>query len=613
MKCLFLISLILSTGFTAYAQNCGSVPSGVSGEDGFRRWCHGKGGSIVDAGYGKIGCFCKPTTPSTAAGTSTANPYEGLFGWLFSIDADAKIRAQRKAALIRQLEYDRQDAIRRQQTAQAQKLNGILQRLMSGDMALKGVGGENDLQLKLGSEPILFGEFMSTPATSTTGAMLTLKTGDDASPSPQSQPVRSAEAATTTATTNSANIAAQPQLSPEMKAIAEELSKLSPEQQQRLLEAIKSTETQTAANATVATTSPEKVADTQLSLKLTDAKTVADNLNAAANTAGSPEQVKEQADAQFDQLQKVTATQTQTTANSPRAVVITAGAPQPPATGPQTSNAKDPCDAAPNIDSKTVDLRCAKQPLRIDPGLPTPTSITSGATSAQIKPAGRASVPSSIVDDVKKPKNELSFLAQMFPGKTEQKRQTLNDLTTDVLRSRRWPGPSNPGEPLRNPLVDAELKRLSDEYSVRYADKMTDAALTRPLTQIERDFAVLFFTGYGDESAEVLYRYNHDREFRASIDKAIDNSINEAVKKMTSADVAFIERVIPEMREIEKNYSTPGQEPDFGKLNQNAAFVEKRREWTKKIYAAWDANRYDAKIHLWVLLADRFLELKNNT
>lgn len=353
---IFLAFLIIfvSSPVAGIGNTCPPIPfvpeSGGAGMARLNEWCKSVGGTPSNSG-GNWSCVNCPAS-GTSTGTSTANPYEGLFGWLFSIDANAKIRAQRKAALIRQLEYDRQDAIRRQQTVQAEKLNTILQRLMSGDMALKGFGGANDLQLKLGSEPILFQEYMSTPATSTTSAMLTLKTGDDASPSPQSQPVRSAEAATTTATTTSANIAAQPQLSPELKAIAEELSKLSPEQQQKLLEAIKSSETQAAANTTVATSSPEKAADTQLSFKLTETKTAADTLNAAANAPTNVEDIKAQSDKQFDGLKNVTANpvSVEKPTNQPGSIAKVSESQAMTATQTQTDSRPSP----PTVETKPV-------------------------------------------------------------------------------------------------------------------------------------------------------------------------------------------------------------------------------------------------------------------
>lgn len=568
---IFLAFLIIfvSSPVAGIRNTCPPIPfvpeSGGAGMARLNEWCKSVGGTPSNSG-GNWSCVNCPAS-GTSTGTSTANPYEGLFGWLFSIDANAKIRAQRKAALIRQLEYDRQDAIRRQQTVQAEKLNSILQRLMSGNMALKGFGGANDLQLKLGSEPILFQEYMSTPATSKTSAQISLKTGNEAAPAVQ--PVASAAGATTTTAITSDLLKESQQLSPEMKALAEELSKLSPEQQQKLLEAIKSTETQTAANTTVATTSPEKVADTQLSLKLTDAKTVADGLNAATNEPGNPETVKGQASDQFNQLQKVTATQTKT-------------------------DSRRSATAQPIAERKLVDGPNDR------PKIQAPTKEDVALLFQDVAPGANLKSP------VVAPQNsdlDLLFreeLTRVSPG-------VADELLTAFQRQKsRWPGPVNLDGPLRNPLVEEEKWKNDPGYRGPRIQEALSRILEWPPATQERYFMVDFY-GNG-----ISGRYLSDKAFKAEADKIIDQKINDTRKYLIQAKIKAFDNSLSEMESLIQRYTPAGQPRDISKLTQNPAFLAERDRMLNSFEATErQAYTVDAKIRLGIYLELGLTELKN--
>lgn len=567
-RAIYLIAFMAITSpVVALGKDCPvlPIPSSVasgSGSGQYERmvsWCRNAGGNLKSTTTG--GWYCeKCTTTGTTAGANTGNLYEGLFGWLFSIDANAKLRAERKAALIRQLEYDRQDAIRRQQTAQAQKLNDILQRLMSGDMALKGIGGQSDLQLKLGSEPILFQEYMSTPATSTTKAQISLKTGEDAVPA-----AVTSTAASTTATTTALANESQPKLSPEMKALAEELSKLTPEQQQKLLEAIKGSETQTAANTTVATTSPEKAADTQLSLKLTETKTAADGLSAAANSPGDPEAVKGQAGDQFNQLQKVTATQTQTDA---------------------TGNAT----AKPIAETKLVDGPNDKLKIQA----PTKEDVE---LLFQDLPPTRSIAPAkiSVLDDLIREE-----LARSFPGNEDKLLSALQQQKS------RWPGPVNPDGPLRNPLVDVEKWKNDPSYRGPRIQELISRILEWPPATQERYFIV---DHYGNG---VVDRYLNDKAFKAEADKIIDQKITDARKYLGQAKIKALDNSLSAMDSLIKRYTPAGEKSDITRLLQNREFVVERDRVINSFEAAVrQADTVDAPIRLGIYLELGLSELKN--
>lgn len=570
---IFLAFLIIfvSSPVAGVANACPRIPfvpeSGGAGMTRLNEWCRSVGGTPSNSGAWS--CVNCPAS-GAAAGTSTGNPYEGLLGWLFSIDANAKIRAERKAALIRQLEYDRQEAISRQQTAQTQKLNGILQRLMSGDTALKDLGGSGELRLKLGSEPILFQEYMSTPAKSTTSAQFSLKTGDNNVVPTVPSSVSSAGAATTTATTTSGNIAQQPELSPEMKALAEELNKLTPEQQQKLLEAVKGTETQAAANTTVATTNPEKAADTQLSLKITEAKTAADDLKAVATAPGDPESVKSQAAVQFNQLKDVTATQTQTDTNQRTKA-------QPDAASKLADAPKDtPPASRPSVQAPVKeDLELLFQDLPAKPGVQAPQN-----------------------SDL-----DLLFrdeLARFFPANEDKL------LTAFQRQKSHWPGPVNPERPLRNPLADEEKWKNDPAYRGPRMDEILAQALEWPMATQERWFIIDLY------AKELSGRYLTDKTFAAEANKVIDQKITDARKYFVQAKIKALENSLSAVEALIQKYTPPGKPRDIAKLTQNPSFVAERDRLLNTFETA-ERQSYtvDAKIRLAIYLELGLAELKN--
>jgi len=357
--------MVMTSSIVGKANDCTTIPipssvasgSGSTQYDRMVSWCRGAGGNLRTTASGGWYCEkCSTTGSTTGSPPTSANPYDAFaadfVNWFFNIGANAKAAADRRAAMIRYLQEQQRDAIRRQQTANAQWLSSVLDRLTTGDLALKQVGGAGELQLKLGSEPILFQEYMSTPATSTTKAQISLTTGDDAAPA----------AATSTATTTALTNASQPQLTPEMKALAEELSKLTPEQKQKLREAIKGSDTQSALGTTIATTSSQKAADTQLSLKITETTTAANDPNA------SPEALSKQAADQFKQLQQTTATATQSTSDARK------GSPDS-GTAQQTANDLNAASKNTNVSAEQVSVRSGKDFDKL-PQVATPSAGT---------------------------------------------------------------------------------------------------------------------------------------------------------------------------------------------------------------------------------------------
>jgi hypothetical protein len=281
----------------------------VSGEDGFRRWCASKGGSIVPYGTTGIRCSCPTSSGSTGSGYTIYDAaVDDFLRWLFSPNSTQA--AQRKAALKQQLEAERQAAIARKQAEQVARLDAILLRLSS---SLKGFNTSNDLQLKLSpTGPIKFTEYMATPATQTTSARLELKTGSEATRSLETPKPNASSAGVinpTPPTPLQAPTFDASQLSPEAKELAEMLSKLTPEQQQKLLATMKSIASaeQAATATTNATPANPEQKDPPLTLKLSEAQKSADDLKtAAADPNSSPEELKKQAADQFKQLQQTT-------------------------------------------------------------------------------------------------------------------------------------------------------------------------------------------------------------------------------------------------------------------------------------------------------------------
>ena len=319
----------------------------------------------------KVAC---PTGTTSSGGTSstsstgTTNDF-GLLGWLLGLDPASRMAAQqkaaRKAAVLRELENQRQEAIRRD-TEHAKFLEDVAQRLQNGDLQLKGTSS-NELQLKLSpTGPIKFGEYMSTPATQTTSARLTLKTGDDATSSLQTSTPNASSAGVINPNQPPAFNADQ--MTPETRELADMLSKLTPEQQQRLIAAIK---TASAGEATVNTsaTASQPNADSSgstgqgepLKLKLSTAQQSADDLNAAAQKANmTSEQLSDQAAKDFNNLANVsTLSSTAKTVNGVSATGVTPTT----VTGNSTSATIKPMPADPTRNSELT--RIMKQKVEV--------------------------------------------------------------------------------------------------------------------------------------------------------------------------------------------------------------------------------------------------------
>lgn len=278
-------------------------------------WDSSKGTYVAPQGY----THCKPPSSSSGSSGSTSsagitNDF-GLLGWLLGLDPASRMAAQqkaaRKAAMIAELERQRQEAIQRQDAERAKRLEDIARRLQSGDLGLKGASN-NDLQLKLSpTGPIRFGEYMSTPATQTTSAHLTLKTGDEATKSLQTPTTNASSAGVINPNQPPAFNADRP--TTEIRELADMLSKLTPEQQQKLIAAIKAVSSADATSETAAapqTNSDSTTSATEaqpLKLKLSTAQQSADALNAAAKDPNvTPEQLSQHAAKDFNNDPKVT-------------------------------------------------------------------------------------------------------------------------------------------------------------------------------------------------------------------------------------------------------------------------------------------------------------------
>ena len=311
MKLQGLLIVLLEAAVLAVSTGaqCPSIPAYAGANYGaFESWCTGTAhGRVASAGTGQWKCVDCPTS---SAGSTM---WDGLLWKMLGLDPGsqmaAKERAARKAAMIRAIEDERQAAIQRQDAERVRFLDEVATRLQTGELRLKGLSPQNDLQLKLSPlGPVKFTEFMATPATSTTSAQLTLKTGDDATRS--MQPTTNASSAGVINPTPPTPLSDPNALSPDAKQFAQMLSKLSPAEQQKFLAALNEASTQETTTTTSTTEQPSgnspdamKKAET-LTLKLSTDQKTADDLKAAANSGASLEQAATDAQKQFDGLQR---------------------------------------------------------------------------------------------------------------------------------------------------------------------------------------------------------------------------------------------------------------------------------------------------------------------
>ncbi len=297
-----LAGIVLS--LSIWAQ-CPSIPLSVKTGDQFYGWCletvHGRIETLSNGAQRCVDC------PPGSAGTTSGGMFDGLLWKLLGLDPAsqmaAKERAARKAALVAALENERQAAIARQDNEHARQIEAIAQRLQTGDLRLKGLSDDGDLQLKLSpTGPIRFTEYMSTPATQTTSAQLTLKTGDQATAS--IQPSQNASSAGMINPTPPTPLTKPDETSPDAKALAEMISKLPPAEQQKLIAAVQQVSAQGSETAPSTPTS-DSTPSNGLSLKLSTEKQAADDTKAGASDAAtSPEKLSADAAKEFDRSQQ---------------------------------------------------------------------------------------------------------------------------------------------------------------------------------------------------------------------------------------------------------------------------------------------------------------------
>lgn len=370
---------------TAEAQSCGSPPSGNLGGGRYQEWClYTVRGKLVDLGGGRMRCDCS-SSGSSSGYSSANNTYtplvEEFLKFWFGLDANNRAAQERKKTMLRELEAQREQARRNQQAAQAARLDAILQRLLSGDLVLKGGAGGEELRLKLGGEkrPLgmevyqhpndgkprmgisgLSGINLDNETPTTTSARLTLKMGDEATRSLQSAPAGPAPAA------NMAELSAadKPASATAVDELAKAISQLSPEEQQKLVAALRGDP------APTSSPTPKTAADAELSVKLSGAQVEADAVKAAADSGASPESLKTQAEQQFNHLQQVSAKPDGEA--GPAASLDAARTPVPESSSLTPPAGGDGCRMPGTSDASVVDLRCTRATAKVVSGASQP-------------------------------------------------------------------------------------------------------------------------------------------------------------------------------------------------------------------------------------------------
>ena len=623
----FLIVIIAGVGVASSVQGCPTVPSSARTRDDYISWCRSVG-TVVYGSNGSLGCNCSSSSGSTSSAGGT-NDF-GFLGWLLGLDPASRMAAQEKAArkeaMIAELERQRQEAIERQDAERAQRLEDISRRLRSGDLALKGTSNK-DLQLKLSpTGPIRFGEYMSTPATQTTSAQLTLKTGDEATKSLQTPTTNASSAGVINPNQPPAFNADRP--TTEIRELVDMLSKLRPEQQQKLIAAMKATATPDAttptrqdppAEAAPTGGSPDLTKKSEtLTLKLSTSQKTADDLKAAAENGASPEQLKQQSAEDFKNLQQTTLTATQT----------------------QQSSQPSPSNGGIKPDTSVIDLRGKSQVVNV-PSAVNPKSQPAKGTPATSPTKTLEQPDPELLTQFMDNFSKAELLTQFMNGPSvdKQKQEDLEllfNLPADpradrwlpddrdleefeaavdewldgaqrtlariMLQSvsihrKAWPGPTDPKAPLSNPITEA--KRFAEEPAFRRertAQIFTEWMGRRP-TLHERELIVY---GLGGETAAA--RYASDRKFKDDADSAINSNLGGVRKYFLQQNGKAFSAALADVEKLTQKYSQ-GQRPDTTSLLANAAFRRERDAILSRLATEeYLAYTLDAPLRLQVLL-----------
>ncbi|HUQ49077.1 MAG TPA: hypothetical protein VM056_00025 [Terriglobales bacterium] len=592
---LVLIIVVLPTGI-AFANSCPAPPSGNLGRGRYQEWClQTARGKLIDLGGGNMRCDCGSGSSASAYST-TNNPYtplvEEFLKFWFMPNSNNKAAQQRKEAMMRELEAQREQARRNQQQAQAARLDSILQRLTAGDMALKGIGDSGGLRLKLGEKRPLGMEVYQHPndgkkrmgisglsginldneTPTTTRAQLTLKMGDDATRS-----LQTSSAPPPAATTVAPEPVADPPSSAETNAqqqevdeLARAISQLTPAEQQRLLAAMRAAADDTPAAAASSPDAAAAAPNPGLALKLSGAQTEADALRAAAaDPNASPEELSKKASDRFRNLQGVTAEPVKIgQSDSPASAAPPPGPPDPALVERSSGQSSEPdCGRPGTSDVSTVDLRCAKRPLVVDPAKVQPDEVP--------RPA-RVQAP------------EASDLKLLFREKS------------------RWPGPQRPDEPFRNPLREEEIRQIEARLKQRNAEALVSTlnmvALGNEVTPLNRERLSGHFL-----PLPLKMRYDTNAAFRAQVDKKIDETVREVKRNWAGEDLKAFEQALAEMAPVARRLYPNGLPAD-GKFSQE--FLAERDRIESAMNKRQRENAADTPVHLLIRLDLAFMGIK---
>jgi len=250
-------------GTAAAAEDCSRAPSSWGNTSAYESWCRACGGTISGSGP-RIQCNQGPNWGGSHGGASgaTSAAYGGLYGasyqlgyalgqWLFGGGSDPQADLQRRL-MMEELERRQVEAERQHREEEARRLAAIHDRLattlkLSGspNLQLKGTaGGSQGLKLKLGDSAEGQAGIKGLPGIYLNDGRVPygipglpgIYTGGPGAPKPaDAAPVSSPDPAGGSPALDPASMTPQ-----QLADVAELVSKLPPEEQQRLLDAAQS-------------------------------------------------------------------------------------------------------------------------------------------------------------------------------------------------------------------------------------------------------------------------------------------------------------------------------------------------------------------------------------
>lgn len=557
--------------------------------------CKSRGGHIEEAPNKTLVCVT-----NSAGATGTTNAYQPLVDdflkWLFSPNNNNA--AKQREALKRQLEQQRRDALQRKEQQHVAQLDSILAHLIgAGDLALKGMsdGNSGELKLKLGEKrPLgmevyqhddpkrmgisgLSGINLDNEKPTTTKAQLSLKLGESATQSSQAQPTQAQPTVPPVTPTQRpdvpVNADAGKAASPELQEMANLISQLSPEEQQKLFAAVRSAESTATSPASPAQSS------NALAFKLSGTEGL------GATPTGTPEEVKQQGDEQFEKLGQVSLKQMTPEPTSIVPKPLDTPPPQNPAAARQQSALVDPkrVQGTPTPQSAALIASAAPAKTSVFPANPD-LPFANPLRGPDYKPEVQPLIPADWREQLRKK------VEAKRPTAKPEDREMLALLFEDLA-------------PQRKPSSDDELERLAflDTPASRQEalSRVLTAIQDRLPTALEKRFLVAFF------APSLAVRYVDDAVFRADVDFAINQRVQDAARRRQRADAEAFDLAAAELTgaaqriDSKANFTSLSQKPEFKKesarvrstLDKNLGDNALQSQVYLLIYLDMDLNR----------------------